>query len=50
MEKLVSKVQTSMNSTFKSQLPGEYTKVLKEMSDDIAMQSDIKRVFGIDDL
>lgn len=49
MERVLTKVQGSMNATFKKQLPPEYADIMKSMSDDIQLQSRIKQVFGIDD-
>jgi len=49
MESIVSKVQWSMNKTFKDQLPPEYKKVMDSMSEDIVMNEKIKRLFGIGD-
>lgn len=49
MNKLIKQVQWSLNSTFKKQLPEEYTKVLESMSEDIKLSDDIKRLFGIDE-
>ncbi len=49
MDGLIKRVQGSLNSTFKKQLPEEYAKVLDSMSEDIKLSNEIKRVFGIDD-
>lgn len=49
MDGLIKRVQGSLNSTFKKQLPPEYKKILDSMSEDIKLSNDIKRVFGIDD-
>ena len=49
METVLSKVQTSMNKTFKEQMPPEYTQVMDSMSEDMRLKNDIKRQFGIDE-
>jgi hypothetical protein len=49
MEGIVSKVQGSMNKTFKDQLPPEYKKVMDSMSEDIDLNDRMKRLFGIGD-
>lgn len=49
MEGIVSKIQWSMNKTFKDQLPPQYKKVMDSMSEDIQMNEKIKRLFGIGD-
>lgn len=49
MEWIVSKVQSSLNKTFKDQLPPEYRKVMDSMSEDMQMSQDIKRLFWIGD-
>lgn len=50
MDWLIKQVQWALNSTFKEQLPKEYTKILDSMSDDIKLSNEIKRIFGIDDM
>ena len=49
MDWLVSKVQSSLNKTFKDQLPPEYRKVMDSMSEDMKMSQDMKRLFWIGD-
>ena len=49
MDGLIKRVQGSLNSTFKKQLPEEYAKVLDSMSEDIKLSNEIKRLFWIDD-
>lgn len=49
MDGLIKRVQWSLNTTFKKQLPPEYAKILDSMSEDIKLSNEIKRVFGIDD-
>lgn len=49
METVLSKVQTSMNKTFKEQMPPEYAQVMDSMSEDMRLKNDIKRQFGIDE-
>lgn len=49
MESLISKVQGSMNDTFKKQLPEEYRKIMTSLADDIKLKDDIQRLFGIAD-
>ena len=48
MDGLIKRVQSSLNSTFKKQLPPEYAKILDSMSEDIKLSNEVKRVFGID--
>ena len=49
MESLISKVQGSMNDTFKKQLPEEYKKIMTSLAEDIKLKDDIQRLFGIAD-
>ncbi len=50
MERVLTKVQGSMNATFKKQLPPEYAKIMDSMSSDIQLKNRIQEVFGIDDM
>ena len=47
MEWIVSNIQSSLNKTFKDQLPPEYRKVMDSMSEDMQMSHDIKKLFWI---
>lgn len=49
MERVLTRVQWSMNSTFKKQLPPEYTQIMDSMSSDIKLKEQIKEMFWIDD-
>jgi hypothetical protein len=49
MERVLTRVQGSMNATFKRQLPPEYAQIMDSMSSDIQLKNRIQEVFGIDD-